>query len=232
MLSSKRRKPGEIVLFIGPMFAEKSTELIRHLRRYKRAGKKNFWLSMKSRKNLEDSKYTHDGWKIPFDDICSEHRFLDVDADDYDFTYEIDEPFSSNPAFRLSDFDVVGIDEAQFFRPRLAEFCETLASRGTTVLVAGLSGTSSKKEWPTMSALIPKADDVVHLKAVCKFCGKKAPFTAKIDDDDDDDDGDGDASASEKKDGKESERREGDPVDLGADDKYRAVCRKCYRSTI
>ena len=37
-------------------------------------------------------------------------------------------------------YDVIGIDEAQFF-PDIVQGCETLAKTGLTLIVAGLDGT-------------------------------------------------------------------------------------------
>ena len=40
----------------------------------------------------------------------------------------------------LREFDVIGIDEGQFF-PDLVPWCEQMANRGKIVLVAALDGT-------------------------------------------------------------------------------------------
>ena len=42
------------------------------------------------------------------------------------------------------EYDVVGIDEGQFF-PDLHEFCETAANAGKVVVVAALDGTFQRK---------------------------------------------------------------------------------------
>jgi hypothetical protein len=42
------------------------------------------------------------------------------------------------------DFDVVGIDEGQFF-PDLESFCETAANAGKVIVVAALDGTFQRK---------------------------------------------------------------------------------------
>jgi len=67
------------------------------------------------------------------------------------------------------------IDEGQFFDD-LVEGCEKLLKGGKRVLVTALSGDRFKKPFAVVSALIPLADDIMFLRAICK-CGKDAPFS-------------------------------------------------------
>lgn len=76
----------------------------------------------------------------------------------------------------VSDYDTVLIDEAQFFGSLYG--VETLAPN---VVVAGLSGDYRKKPFGKILELIPKADKVTFLTAVCD-CGEPAPFTKRISD--------------------------------------------------
>lgn len=74
----------------------------------------------------------------------------------------------------VSVYDTVLIDEAQFFTS--LEGVEDLAPN---VVVAGLSGDYLRKPFGKILELIPKADKVTFLTAVCD-CGKPAPFTKRI----------------------------------------------------
>jgi thymidine kinase len=72
------------------------------------------------------------------------------------------------------DADTVLIDEAQFFES--LDGVETLAPN---VVVAGLSGDFRRKPFGRILELIPKADKVTVLTAICD-CGEPAPFTKRI----------------------------------------------------
>ena len=99
-------------------------------------------------------------------------------------------------------FDCIGIDEGQFF-PDLVEFCEALANQGKTVIVACLDATYQRKAFGTVLQLVPLAETVIKLKAVCSVCKHDASFTYRI-------------AAST------------DEMLIGGADSYRAVCRACY----
>ena len=90
----------------------------------------------------------------------------------------------SNVADIPSGFDVVGIDESQFFDDIVEVM--TLIKGGTRVIVSGLSGDSNMERFGNTIDLIPKADSIIHLKALCVMCSKQttgdvvAPFTKRI----------------------------------------------------
>ena len=84
------------------------------------------------------------------------------------------------------EYDVIGIDEGQFF-PDVVTWCEEMANRsniqlfriswhrwtfprGKIVLVAGLDGTFQRVPFPEMLALVPLAEAVTKLQAVCMVC--------------------------------------------------------------
>ena len=69
----------------------------------------------------------------------------------------------------MKDYDVVGIDEGQFF-PDVVEFCDGAANLGKTVVVAALDGTFERKPFGNIVSLIPLAEKVSKLSAVCVYC--------------------------------------------------------------
>ncbi|KAF3844024.1 hypothetical protein F7725_016072 [Dissostichus mawsoni] len=103
---------------------------------------------------------------------------------------------------------VIGIDEGQFF-PDTVEFCEEMANLG-------------KIPFGNILNLIPLAESVVKLHAVCMQCYKEAAYTKRI----------GAESCVHHlyswwyiNGGKQSYNL----VEvIGGTDKYQAVCRKCY----
>ncbi|NWX94339.1 KITH protein, partial [Nothoprocta pentlandii] len=97
---------------------------------------------------------------------------------------------------------VIGIDEGQFF-PDIVEFCEMMANTGKTVIVAALDGTFQRKAFGSILNLVPLAESVVKLNAVCMECYREASYTKRL--------------------GAEREVEV-----IGGADKYHSVCRACY----
>lgn len=183
-----QHSPGRIELILGPMFAGKSTELLRRVRRYTLAGKRAFVV-----KHDSDNRYskkavaTHDGEKL---EAVSAGTMEDIYS-------------------KAKHFDVVAIDEGQFF-PDIDVYCERLANKGCTVLVAGLDGTYQREAFGKILELVPRAESITKLSAVCCHCGKDAAFSARTIDAGLVEDGDG-------------------VTDVGGKDKYLALCRECYK---
>jgi len=177
-------KRGKIQVIFGPMFSGKSTELIRRMKRYQIAN-----YSCLVAKYDKDDRYDQDG-------IATHDR------------QTLGAQISANELMPMFDhaqkFDVVGVDEGQFF-PDIVEFCEKLADGGTVVVVAALDGTYLRQGFGNILNLVPLAESVVKLTAVCMTCYADASFT--------------------KRKGCEKEVEV-----IGGADKYLAVCRSCYTS--
>lgn len=71
-------------------------------------------------------------------------------------------------------YDTVLVDEAQFFAS-----LDGVESLAPNVVVAGLSGDYMRKPFGKILELIPLADKVTFLTALCE-CGNPAPFTKRI----------------------------------------------------
>jgi thymidine kinase len=76
------------------------------------------------------------------------------------------------------DYDLVGIDEAQFF-PDLVAFAERLTDRGKIVIVAGLDGSFQRKPFGAILDLISQSESVQKLSAVCTVTGTEACFSKR-----------------------------------------------------
>jgi thymidine kinase len=76
-------------------------------------------------------------------------------------------------------YDVIGVDEGQFFA-EIVEFCELMANKSKTVLVSALDGTFERKPFGNIINLIPLAERVIKLCAVCVYCACEAAFTKRI----------------------------------------------------
>ena len=115
IIGSKRR--GWIEVVCGSMFSGKTEELIRRLKRAKFAKQRVeiFKPQIDTRYSVEEV-VSHDANSIPSTPVTS----------------------SGNILLLVSDVDVVGIDEAQFFDNNLVDVCNKLADQGIRVIVAGL----------------------------------------------------------------------------------------------
>lgn len=176
---------GYIQLIMGPMFSGKTTELLRRVKRFSIA---NYHCCLV--KYERDDRYdkdnisTHDN-QIANGLCCS--KLAEIYA-------------------QLMEFQVIGIDEGQFF-PDLTEHCEKMANLGKIVIVAALDGTFQRKPFGSVLDIIPMAETVIKLKAVCMKCYGDAAFTKRTVD---------------------SEELEL----IGGADKYMAVCRACFHEIL
>lgn len=117
---------GRIELIMGPMFAGKSTELLRRVKRLEISGKKCL-----SIKYAADNRYSKDAISTHDQIIRSAvacKKLGQVAREDWML------------------FDVIGIDEGQFFDD-VVEFAETAANAGKIVILSALNGTYEKKGW-------------------------------------------------------------------------------------
>lgn len=78
------------------------------------------------------------------------------------------------------DTTVVGIDEAQFFDPRIVQVAQELAGRGVRVIVAGLDMDFRGEPFGPMPTLMSMAERVDKLHAICMVCGNEASRTQRL----------------------------------------------------
>ncbi|EFO92313.1 CRE-THK-1 protein [Caenorhabditis remanei] len=176
---------GSITVILGPMFSGKTTELLRlHDRQI--IAKRTCVLV----KYAGDTRYDAD--------LVATHSKMTGQGRTVK-AHRLDEVSSQ---IFSDDVQVVSIDEGQFFDD-LAETCEELAQRGKVVCVAALNGTFERKPFPQISLLLPYANEIKQVTAVCVECGSQANFSFR--------------STLDKK------------VEvIGGADTYTALCRECY----
>jgi len=168
----------------GSMFSGKTEELIRRLRRAQIA-----------RQTVEIFKPARD----------TRYHARDVVSHDENSVHSTPVQTAAQILLYANDFEVVGIDEAQFFDDELVSVCNKLADAGTRVIVAGLDMDYTGKPFGPIPALMAAAEYVDKVHAVCIQCGNLAQYShRKI-----------------NKDGL---------VMLGETDHYEPLCRSCYLS--
>jgi len=147
--------PGRIEVITGPMFAGKTTELLRRLERYVIAGKsfcafKPETDTRKQKTSISTIRGSIDLMLIPVSTLS-----------------------------KVPDVDVIVLDEAQFFGEEVTSFCQQAKDLGKVVLISGLDMDHNRKPFGNMGDLMCIADSVCKLTAVCS-CGHDAVYTKKI----------------------------------------------------
>lgn len=175
---------GFLELFLGPMFSGKTSALVQSYRRYTIAQKRVLVLN-----HSLDDRYsktqlsTHDGRCIP----CK-------------FTNKL-----NNYNEEIDNYDVVLINEGQFFDDIYETVVNWVEDKKKIVIVCGLDGTSERETFGRISDLIPFADKYEKLTSVCVECGNIAPFTFRS-----------------------AQTSNGQKIQIGVDE-YKPLCRKCYQ---
>jgi thymidine kinase len=170
------------------MFSGKSEELIRRLRRAEIAGQRA--LIVKPR---IDDRYdighvvSHAGAKM---------RAVAVSSP------------SEIPGL-VEGYDVVGVDEVQFFGPEIVLVVDMLVERGTRVVASGLDQDFRGRPFGAMPELLCRAELVDKLQAVCHRCGGPATMTQRL------------------VDGRPAPA-DGATIVVGALEQYEARCRSCH----
>lgn len=192
---------GTLYIVIGPMFSGKSTWLNQQLTRLLDQGFKVVKIihTFDNRPNAVVNSKSGSTHHSSFVDLNSNINIVVTDR-----LSDLD----------LSEFHVIGIDEAQFF-PDLDQKVRQLVNEGKHVRLAGLCGDAKMQKFGQTLDLIPFADDVKKISASCQICLeelKKSDFKGNI------------LSIQ----GSFTKKIAGDPskiVEAGAADMYIPVCR-------
>ena len=154
------QKDGWIEVICGPMFAGKTEELLRRVRRLEYA-KKNIVVF----KPLIDNRFS-DGEIVSHDNSRTKSVNITFAKEIFD---HIDK-----------ETQVVAIDEIQFLDSEAVAICEYLASRGIRVIVSGLDKDFRGEPFSFMPRLLSIAEFVTKLTAICVKCGIPATRTQRI----------------------------------------------------
>jgi len=175
-------RTGWIEVVCGSMFSGKTEELIRRLNRARIANQK-----VEIFKPAVDTRYDEE-------DVVS-HNANAVKSNPVQNASQI--------LFYDEDFEVVGIDEAQFFDDELITVCDELANRGKRVIVAGLDMDFTGKPFGPIPKLMAIAEYVTKVHAICIRCGNLAHYSHR-------------------------KAKDDKLVLLGETDAYEPLCRKCF----
>lgn len=153
-------KKGWIEVITGPMFAGKSEELIRRIKRLEYAHKKTLVFKPKI-----DNRYSEN-------EIVS-HSKIKTRSINIETAQDI-------LKYVDRDTEAVVIDEVQFLDHEIVHVVEDLANRGIRVIVAGLDRDFRGEPFQNMPELLALAEDVTKLTAICMRCGAPATRTQRL----------------------------------------------------
>lgn len=185
---------GHLEVICGPMYAGKSEELIRRLRRTSFANQSAIVF-----KPIIDNRYASE-------EVVS-HNGTKIQA--YPIQYAGDIPAYFREDLFGKDYDVVGIDEVQFFDSEITEIVEWLLMQNKRVIATGLDMDFRKLPFGSMPQLLSIAKFVVKLRSVCQVCGEDAMYTQRLFD------------------GKPAPLW-GETVIVGGAEQYEARCEECW----
>ena len=149
----------------GPMFAGKTSELIKRIERQAYAKRKValFKPSMDDRYSRSDV-VAHNGLRykayvVPTDE-SGVQRIVELTS--------------------REGFEVIGVDEVQFFPMEIVGALNELADKGVYVIASGLNLDFKAEPFPVMRELLVRADNIVYLTAVCTVCGRPATRSQRL----------------------------------------------------
>lgn len=152
---------GWIEVICGSMYAGKTEELLRRIRR------------------IEYAKKDIIVFKPKIDNRYSENEVV---------SHNNTRTKSFNVVVPKDIYEIVGtrlpyaiaIDEIQFFDREILEVCDFYASRGVRVICAGLDTDFRGEPFGVMPELLARAEYVTKLNAICQVCGGIATRTQRL----------------------------------------------------
>lgn len=152
---------GRLHVVCGPMFAGKTTELLRLLRAAQAAGRGT--LAVKPARDVryaDRELVTHVGDRIGAMPVAS-----------------LDQVLVHAPA---GDAGLVAIDEIHFFASEAVAPIDVLLARGIDVAVAGCDIDHFGDVFAPFDALLPRADRVTRIAGTCARCGAPSTHSERL----------------------------------------------------
>lgn len=194
-LEGEKYRQGRIEVVCGSMFSGKTEELIRRIKRATFARQKVVIFKPQiDTRYSEEEVVSHDRnavMSVPLSTSAEILNYLSSHA-------------TSTDGY---DFDVVGIDEAQFFGMDLVAVCNQLANNGVRVIIAGLDMDFQCTPFGPIPALCAVADEVTKVHAICVKCGALAYVSHRL-------------------------VHDQNQVLIGEQAEYEPLCRECYKKAM
>lgn len=165
----ERKQNGHIEIIGGSMYAGKTEELIRRLKRIQ-FSKRSFLAFKHCIDRRYEGSETH---------IVS-HAGLAISAIEIQ---SADELLIHLKKFKEVNGQLpyaVAIDEVQFFDEKMVYLIEYLAQKGVRVIASGLEKDFRREPFGIMAPLLLKAEFVTKLTAICSVCGEPATESQRL----------------------------------------------------
>ena len=154
-------KDGWIEIITGSMFAGKTEELLRRVRRIKYAKKEVLV------------------FKPAFDNRFGEKEIVSHNNERIE-SIPIAQPNEILKYFGLHLPYAIAVDEVQFFGNEMIKVTDDLANHGVRVILAGLDTDFRGEPFGIMPELLARAEYITKLDAICQVCGAPASRTQRL----------------------------------------------------
>jgi len=151
----------KLEIIMGNMFSGKTSELIRRIKRHNIIGNKVLVINSGiDTRNTKSVLQTHD--KTTFECIKTNNLF------------------EVSTCIEYQSAKVIAVDEVQFFS-NLRFFVEKAMEDNKHVILTGLDGDYQQQVFGELFSVIPLADEVTKISAMCMECldGTPGPFTKR-----------------------------------------------------
>jgi len=186
--------PGEGTIFLlwGPMFAQKTTELLRMRKLY---GVKYSSGELPLIKPSSDTRFNDDKKeetmspaqlleRMVLDDGCTEDEkklshscgTVRTHSNITDQGYTVDNLMRLVDSRVFTKGKIFFIDEGQFFKD-LGDFCRACVSTGKSCIIAALHTDRNDNLWPPVTGILGMCADIKFLHGLCMLCDRASSFT-------------------------------------------------------
>jgi len=154
-------RAGWIEIIVGSMYAGKTEELLRRIKRINYAKKECIVFKPKI-----DNRYSNN--EIVSHNNSKVESIIIAKANDIYNYLQNSLPYA------------IAVDEVQFLDNGIIEVSEDLADRGVRVILAGLDLDFRGESFGVVPELLARAEYVTKLKAICQVCGAPATRTQRL----------------------------------------------------
>src|SRR5690554_3672508 len=156
-----QNKAGWIEVIVGSMYAGKTEEFLRRIKRINYAKKDVLVFKPKIDNRYSSSEIvSHNNSRVNSIEIVSANDVYDYIKDGFPYA--------------------VAIDEVQFLDKDIIYLAEYLADNGVRVILAGLDKNFRGEPFGIVPELLARAEFVTKLEAICQVCGAPATRTQRI----------------------------------------------------
>lgn len=153
-------KKGWVECIVGPMFAGKTEELMRRVKRM---------------------EYAHKNYMIFKPSIDTRYSINEIVSHNKKSLQAINISHGSDMKRHVKkDTQAIVIDEVQFFDESLIQYLMEFASKGYRVICGGLDRDFRGQAFKVTGEIMAISDSVTKLTAICSCCGKEATMTQRI----------------------------------------------------